>query len=225
MRRGVIASLRDMVPIRPLTRIEALGVAERQALRLLELTAVTGPPVPERILHELPRIEVTRSGRIGASGAAAWESGRWRIVLNGNDSRLRQRFSLFHELKHIIDHRFASQLYGAIDPHEHDDWIESVCDYFAGCALMPRPWVKRAWTTGPQRLAALAHRFDVSQSAMRTRLAQIGLSEPVGRCNHRQDKEKGVRYFRKEIQVFDSGTPQLLQDVIGVTKESTMQVV
>lgn len=199
MSRGVIAALRDMVPIRPLTRIEALGMAERQALRLLELTEVHTPPVPERVVADLPRVQVTRSTRLGHSGASAWEHGRWRIVLGGNDSRLRQRFSLCHEFKHIIDHPFARQLYGAIDPHERDDWIEMVCDYFAGCLLMPRPWLKRAWATRSQHLSQLARLFDVSQAAMQTRLNQTGLAETQPRCGHRHGRSR--TYFRSTGRV------------------------
>lgn len=196
MKRGVIAGLRDMVPIRPLTRIEALAITERQALRLLELSKVNAPPVPERVAADLPRVQVTRSARLGHSGASAWGQGRWRIVLNSNDSRLRQRFSLFHELKHIIDHPFAGQLYGAVEVHEREDWVEQICDYFAGCVLMPRPWLKRAWTTGSQRLSTLARKFDVSQAAMQTRLHQTGLAHPVQRCSHRHGRFNNVYYRR-----------------------------
>jgi len=196
MRPGVIAQLRDIVPIRPLTRIEALSIAERQAMKLLELTSVSAPPVPERIVAELPKVQVTRSKAMLHSGMSAWEHGRWKVVLNSNDSRLRQRFSLVHELKHIVDHPFVRQLYGAVDPHEREDWIELVCDYFAGCVLMPRPWLKRAWTTGSQRLSNLAYRFDVSQAAMQTRLHQTGLQQPAPRCSHRHGKPRAAQYFR-----------------------------
>ncbi len=199
MSRGVIAQLRDSVPIRPLTRIEALSIAERQALRLLELSGVTGPAVPETVIAELAKVQVTRSQRLLQSGMSAWEHGRWKIVVNANDSRLRQRFSLAHELKHIIDHPFARQLYGAVDPHDRDDWVELVCDYFAGCLLMPRPWLKRAWTAGSQRTGALAQRFDVSQAAMQTRLSQTGLALPAPRCGHRHGNTKNIRYFRRGV--------------------------
>lgn len=33
---------------------------------------------------------------------------------------------------------------------ERAAWVEQVCDYFAGCLLMPRPALKRAWTRGDQ---------------------------------------------------------------------------
>jgi Zn-dependent peptidase ImmA (M78 family) len=49
--------------------------------------------------------------------------------------------------------------------------------------LMPRPWLKRAYAHGIQRLPELAARFGVSQLAMQVRLNQIGLTEPAPRCS------------------------------------------
>ena len=60
--------------------------------------------------------------------------------------------------------------------------VERICDYFAGCLLMPRPWVKRLYCSGVQHLPDLAQAFGVSQAAMSVRLNQIGLVEPTPRC-------------------------------------------
>ena len=68
-----------------------------------------------------------------------------------------------------------------------------MCDYFAACLLMPRPWVKRLWAQGTQDATVLAATFAVSPAAMNVRLQQLGLAEPRGRWH-------GVaarRYFRK----------------------------
>ena len=193
--RGIIARLRDLVPIRPLTRIEALAIAERQALALINATRVTGPPVPLSIIADLPKVDVSLAPLIGHSGASAWERGRWRILLNRHETRRRQRTTLMHEFKHILDHPFVDHIYGGIDTHERDDWIETVCDYFAGAIQVPAPWLKRAWAQGNRRLSTLAHQFDVSQALIQTRLDQAGLSLPsshsalVSRSNG--------RYFRQ----------------------------
>ena len=132
MNRGVLAQLRDVVPLRALTRQEALSVAERQALKLLELTGTIGGPVHERIIAELPRIHVERMSPWPVSGATHWVNGRWIIVLNGAEPVVRQRFSLAHELKHIIDHPFVDTLYRGIPEADRHDFIERTCDYFAG---------------------------------------------------------------------------------------------
>lgn len=104
------------------------------------------------------------------------------IVLNASEPFVRQRFSLAHELKHIIDHQHIDIVYRGLPAHQQHDFAEAVCNYFAGCLLMPRPWVKRAYTGRTQRLDRLARHFHVSQAAMATRLSQIGLTEPTPRC-------------------------------------------
>ena len=118
MTRGVLASLRDFVPIRPLSRTEAYRIAELQATRFLRLVGTTGAPVNERIISELPKVQVQRFSPLPVSGATQWSNGRWMILLNGNESRTRQRFSLAHEFKHIVDHRFIDILYNGIPEDE-----------------------------------------------------------------------------------------------------------
>lgn len=52
---------------------------------------------------------------------------------------------------------------------------EQAADYFAACLLMPRAWVKRAWSEGLQRLSELSQLFEVSPPAMARRLDHLGL--------------------------------------------------
>jgi hypothetical protein len=187
MTRGVITTLRDFVPIRPLTRHESLRIAELQAQRFHALLGHDAPPVSESAIAELPRLQVERMSPLPVSGASHWAQGRWLIVLNGAEPRARQRFSLAHEFKHVLDHRFIDVLYDAVPREERSQWVEQVCDYFAGCLLMPRPWVKRLYGQGVQRLPDLAAKFGVSQQAMQVRLNQIGLTPPTARCTYRRD--------------------------------------
>ncbi len=183
MSRGVIAGLRDFVPIRPLTRTEAYRIAELQATRFLAAAGITDGPVPERTITDLPKVHVQRFSPLPVSGATQWSHGRWLVILNGAEPLTRQRFSLAHEFKHILDHRFIDVLYSRIPEADRADFIENVCDYFAGCLLMPRMWMKRAWAEGVQRPADLATRFGVSQAAASVRLSQIGLGVRPARCS------------------------------------------
>jgi Zn-dependent peptidase ImmA (M78 family) len=179
---SLITALRDTVPIRPLTFVEALRTAELQATKLLELSGLSEPPFPEGIISGLPKMQVERIIPAPASGATQWSRGRWLILLNGAERPQRQRFSLGHEFKHVLDNPFIDVLYprtGSMSPAER---AEQVCDYFAACLLMPRMWVKRSWTSGTQDPRALARQFDVSKQAMQVRLLQIGLTEPGARC-------------------------------------------
>lgn len=196
MSRGVLSQLRDFVPLRALSPQEALSVAERQALRLLNLVGVTEGPVPERVIAELPRIHVERMSPWPVSGATHWVNGRWVVVLNGAEPAVRQRFSLAHELKHILDHPFVDTLYRGVPEIDRHDFIERTCDYFAGCLLMPRPWLKRAWTTGTQHPPTLARQFHVSLAAMTVRLNQTGIVEPANRCS-RPPRDWALRAIRR----------------------------
>lgn len=196
MSRSALAQLRDIVPLRALSREEALSIAERQALRLLQVQGVTSGPVHERFISELPRIHVERISPWPTSGATHWVNGRWVVVLNGAEPLVRQRFSLAHELKHIVDHPFVDVLYSAIPEADRHDFVERVCDYFAGCLLMPRPWLKKAWTTETQHLPTLARSFHVSLAAITTRLHQTGIVPPQPRCN-RPPSDWALRAIRK----------------------------
>jgi IrrE N-terminal-like domain len=193
MNRGVLANLRTLCPPRRLTQGEALRVAELQAAKLLELSAIECPPLAETIISKVPKVQVRRISPWPVSGCTDWAKGTWVIVVNGAEPEVRQRFTIAHEFKHILDYPFIDVLYPAnlgMSPHQR---AEKACDYFAGCLLVPRPWLKRAWVSGLQDTAKLARHFGVSQQAVQTRLLQTGLIDRPGRC---MDVGRGWRFLR-----------------------------
>src|SRR5829696_9806230 len=109
--RAVLAILRAKAPHRALDLREAAQVAEWQATTLLELAGLTEPPTPASLIAELPRVLVRTDVDLPVSGCTSWQAGRWLIVLNGSEPLVRQRFSLAHEYKHTIDHRYRDELY------------------------------------------------------------------------------------------------------------------
>ena len=176
---SIIQRLRDVIPIRPLTVAEAMHFAELQATHLLALSGITGPPVPESIISGLPRIHVERMTPSPVSGATQWSRGRWLIVINGAEPPSRQRYSLAHEFKHVLDNPFIDFLYPTVPGITSDDRTERICDYFAACLLMPRLWVKQFYfDLGLHEPRLLAQRFETSSTAMHVRLLQIGMMEP-----------------------------------------------
>lgn len=177
-----IKELRQVMPERAVTFTEGLRLAELQASKLLALAGLKDGPVPESLIAALPKVQVERMSPAPVSGATHWSHGRWMILLNGSEPRVRQRFSLAHEFKHILDHPFIDVLYPDSATMTSAERGEQICDYFAACLLMPRLWIKRAWRKGEQSTRTLANRFDVSQSAMSFRLRQIGLTEAAARC-------------------------------------------
>ena len=200
---GTIQKLRELTPVRALTLPEALRIAELQASRLLTISGITQPPVAEHIIAGLPRLQVERIKLAGLSGAAEWSHGRWLIILNGTEVPTRQRFSLAHEFKHVLDNPFIDVLYPRVHAMSPADRAEAVCDYFAGCLLMPRRWLTRHWKGGQQDSRTLAALYDVSGAAMRVRLTQIGLAvgnerHQPGTFNERLDASPNIYRRRQE---------------------------
>jgi uncharacterized protein DUF955 len=201
---SVLASLRALAPAHPMTLDEALRLAEGQAALLLELCDATAVPVPSSIVTNQPRITVEHDQDLpthAASGCSDWDSRRrtWVISLNPTEPRQRQRFTVLHEYKHILDHpgpsirpsRYAYQRPAA----------EIVADYFAGCVLIPKRPLAAAYYDGIQKSADLAQLFDVSKEAIQVRLTQIGLAEPqlIGRRRPAIPARR-ARYFRTATQ-------------------------
>ena len=169
---NVLAYLRALAPARRLTYSESLRIAELQANRLVELFDVEGPKVPSELVSEFPRVEVRYVYDLPAGGASYWENGRWVIELRSWEPHTRQRFSLMHEFKHVLDHPCAERAYHGMD----HDTIERIADHFAACVLMPKRWLKSEWYASGQNIVRLAPLLGVSAQALRNRLWHLGLA-------------------------------------------------
>jgi predicted transcriptional regulator len=171
-----------MVPRRGLSPAEARIVAERQATKLLVLGGANVPPVSESLVRDLAGVKVERKVGWPTSGMATSTGAGWVIVLKAEEAHVRQRFSLAHEFKHVLDDRFIEWLYPTVRDQSPEERAELVCDHFAACLLMPRAWIKRDFGKGIQAVELLARRYDVSRVAMNRRLIDLRLREPAPRC-------------------------------------------
>jgi Zn-dependent peptidase ImmA (M78 family) len=99
------------------------------------------------------------------------------MFINEAEPRVRQRFSLLHEFKHVLDFEDAQRLHAKLGNgyrRLQADMIEWIANEFAGQVLMPTPLVKRLWFS-TQNLALMAGLFNVSVEAMTTKLERLGL--------------------------------------------------
>ncbi|GAB3622778.1 hypothetical protein GCM10027418_08600 [Mariniluteicoccus endophyticus] len=177
---SILQKLRSLSPSRDCTFTEALQLAEHQAAALVRLLAarsagftVTG--ITTEHLAGMPRLRIVYEP-LPVSGVSHWNGREWIICLNEDDSLPRQRFTLLHEYKHIIDHGRTPQLYTGTSRLSGEEQAERAADYFAGCALVPRTALKQAWGNRLQHPAILAEHFGVSEAAIQVRLDQTGLS-------------------------------------------------
>src|SRR5690349_12664294 len=124
--RSTLATLRDQVPDRPLTAGEARQILERQATRLLRLSETYGPPVPvEAIATALPRVIVKRIPDLPSSGRAQWNGSAWVLLVDAREAKVRQRYSLAHELAHVIWHPLSDHALPETKRSSADQRMES----------------------------------------------------------------------------------------------------
>src|SRR5207244_9019613 len=125
---------------------------------------------PRWVAGEPPPRPIVRDPGLPMSGCAHWDGRYWVITVNADEHRLRQRFSVMHEFKHVLDHTTRDFLYHDRSFQTAHEQAERTADYFAACLLMPKRIVKSLWFRGPQRPASLAQRLQVSPIAARYRL-------------------------------------------------------
>lgn len=112
----------------------------------------------------------------GTSGFIIKEANKYpRIYVNAIESIERQRFTLAHEIGHLIDRReiAGDNEYSFIDYRGRDyDLHEFFADEFAGALLMPEDKIKYLQTNGYSKYET-AKFLGVSIAALEKRLARL----------------------------------------------------
>lgn len=108
-------------------------------------------------------------------GRTTWIDGKPRIELRSDRPASRIRFTLAHEIAHVLvekDQTVARRTQNL----NHDD-VETLCDWVAASILMPRSWIQRYAEKPEYNLSLIrlvAHRAEVSLSAAAVRIAEVG---------------------------------------------------
>ena len=166
--------------------------AEAQAIRLLEETYAGPPPVPVEQIAAARGAQLTYEAYEGdVSGLIYRDKDRVVIGVNSTHAPTRQRFTIAHELGHLVMHKgqpvFVDRLVrmNLRDGSSSDEEVDA--NAFAASLLMPRNLILQAINRifeqtpriGPGDLAdELAGVFRVSPEAMRYRLENLGIVDP-----------------------------------------------
>ncbi len=134
-------------------------------------------PVPLNLITQADDnfpIEV-RYVPLKAYHGAVWRlSDCWLVHLNSRDTRARQRFTLYHEIFHILAHGKATPVFKKTSCSHKGAFNELLADHFAAIILLPEKWVKEKWTE-INDLSEMAALFDVPKSVMYLGLKAMGL--------------------------------------------------
>lgn len=182
----IISQLRKLTPKRALTYGESLTIAKLQARTARRLLGATSPALvldwvlqlPGVDVQLLPAHEIAEIATEETSGFTTKKAnGEYLIAVNKNRSHTHRRWTLAHELKHLIDYPYARVLHSKLGHGDEDTQarqIERICDHFAAHLLVPTMLLKQAWARGIQDVQALAGLFNVSSEAMHIRLINEG---------------------------------------------------
>jgi len=174
---------------------------KKQADALLNQFKIEKPPIPiERVAKELEATVVYRpfDGKEKISGVLVREAKRTVIGVNAATEETRQRFTIAHELGHLIMHKgeiFVDMMarlniHGSAEinmrassPSITLDKKELEANQFAAELLMPSQFIESQITEVLDEnpdievedlIKKLSRQFEVSQNAMEYRLKQLG---------------------------------------------------
>jgi Zn-dependent peptidase ImmA (M78 family) len=170
--------------------------AEAEADRLLKEYDIRKPPVPVGDIAHGEGAQIARHRFEGSESGFILRDGKLVIIgVNTLTSRRRQRFTIGHELGHMLLHQGKLIVDQSIRMNFRDDVSGMATDAeeieantFAAALLMPRHLIVEHLesylgrvTPGKQQLsredlvAQLAREFDVSAEAMGYRLINLGM--------------------------------------------------
>lgn len=151
-------------------------LAERVATQLrAHLPAARRVPVDvEDLARSLGVGEIIDASGIVEDGRLELRDGHVRVVLSGRGSEQRRRYTLAHEIGHLL----------LADPQRDtiarrmtsDDEVERFCDSFAAALLLPKELLEVEYRSRPHALKSvrrLAAQCDVSLAAATVRLNEV----------------------------------------------------
>lgn len=124
------------------------NLIQRLVYKYHEQAGLTGPPVPSDLItrsqNNIP-IEV-RYIPLKYNHGAVWRlDDCWLVQLNSGDSPNRQRFTLYHEIFHILAHSGGNPVFKSVTDFYKGTFNEMLADHFAGIMLMPKQMIKPTW--------------------------------------------------------------------------------
>lgn len=168
------------------------------ALELLITAGIAGPPVPvERLAQDAGAlISYQPFEAQDISGLLYRTAGAAPVIgVNSNNPKVRQRFTIAHELGHLSLHdghdlileRLIRLNFRDATSSTASDEEEIEANHFAAELLMPHDFLRHNLgmllqgrpISDLELVRRLARRFEVSQSAMEYRLTSLGMLTPA----------------------------------------------
>ncbi len=152
-------------------------IAEKAARLVTDSFKLDTPPVDVRSLAKCLGVNAIEDANLVEDGRLLRVNGKSRILIRRGLSAERARFTIAHELAHLILSDPSSDLVARRQRIGHDQ-EERFCEDFAADLLLPRDWVRKTAAGRPQSL----HTLRVVAGRSNTSLAEscVRLNEVAG---------------------------------------------
>jgi hypothetical protein len=175
---------------------ERLKRALKQCAReLVRKYGPSAPPYDPQLVAQGMRVDVRQAELTGIEGYIETYGGRYVAVISTKAQETRRRFTLAHELCHVLFMRKADggrpvrlvrfRANGTLPGLHQDPVEESLCNYFAGELLMPSDEIRGRVPPGvvsPLTILEAASKYEVSQQAAAIQVARA-LKDEVIACS------------------------------------------
>lgn len=199
-------------------QVDSYEAIEELAIRVREAWALGLNPIPEMIdtleSKGIMIISTDVESKKKFDGLAGSIGRTPVVVISSHQPGDRQRFTLAHELGHLVLHGHVSD--------ELDE--EKACNHFAGAFLLPEPALRQHLgehrrAIEPRELFMLKHEFGISMMAILVRVGQCGvISESLQKRYYMafnkqgwRTEEPGEAYPQEETLLFE----QLVYRALG----------
>ena len=149
-----------------------------------------------------------------------WDNERPIIITDNSKTAVRIRFSLAHELGHLIMHRSVSDDY--LEDKDLFDKVEHQADYFAGCFLLPaKTFGSEYYSPNLSALETLKSRWIVSLGCMTHRAYYLNLMSE----NQKSYVFRQLAPFRRREPLDDvipKEEPQFIHKLINLLDENSI---
>ena len=205
--------------------IEAITRASRELVLRARDAGWTGPPFNPLQIAEMLEVRVEANSSIADARLMETESGA-KIEFNPTQARERVRFSIAHEVAHLlfadwseqVRHRNTQNLAG-------DDWqLEMLCNVAASEFVLPIGSLGKAPSAESiEHLMILRRTYDVSAEAFLIRLAKVS-TEPI--CAFFASPiidGEGERSYRVDYVVSSATAPRINKSRARIPKDSVIR--
>ena len=213
----------DIVPSLEITRVPVGTGPADAAAYVRRAWRVPSGPLPSLVgLVESAGVPVVLMDCFHRKQSATSHQGRWfewMIALNSSHPASRRRFTLAHELGHIV---LGHEATVTVDEHESKT-LEAQANAFAGEILMPAADARRELrSVNFKRLVFLKQRWSVSIAFLIRRALDVGTISPSQRKGLEIELSTQPGGRRREPAEFEAEQPTLVRRMINALEETGM---